>query len=273
MYRIGEFSRLCRVPVSALRYYADYGLLPPAEIDSESGYRYFSVGQLPRLNRILALKDLGLSLDDIRSFLDDGPAAAELRGMLRLKHAEIGERVAEERARLARVEARLRLIESEEAMTDHDIVLKTIEPHHVLCTREVIPEPAEVGTLLMDAFAALGSAGIPPLGPPFVRYHDDEFTPVDIDIEVAIPVMPDVSGEIATPGGRTLAAADIPGGEMAVVVHEGPFDTIDQAYTALGTWIAESGYHISGAPQEAYLRESTDDAPPLTEIRFPVTKG
>ena len=65
MYRIGEFSRLCRVPVSALRYYADYGLLTPAEVDPESGYRYFSVSQLPRLNRILALKDLGLSLDDI----------------------------------------------------------------------------------------------------------------------------------------------------------------------------------------------------------------
>ena len=273
MYRIGEFSRLCRVPVSALRYYADYGLLTPAEVDPESGYRYFSVSQLPRLNRILALKDLGLSLDDIQRFLDDGPEAAELRGMLRLKHAEIGKRLTEEQARLARVEARLRLIESEEAMPDQDVVLKTVEPYHVMCTREVIGEPQGVATMLMDAFAALGASGIAPVGPPFTRYHDEEFTPTNIDVEVAIPVMPDVTGEIATPAGRMLTAADIPGGEMAVVVHDGPFEALDETYAAIGTWIAEAGYHIAGPPQEAYLREPTDTTPPLTEIRFPVTKG
>ena len=60
---------------------------------------------------------------------------------------------------------------------------------------------------------------------------------------------------------------------MAVVVHEGPFETIDEAYTAIGTWIAESGFHLAGPPQEAYLREPTEEAPPLTEIRFPVSKG
>jgi AraC family transcriptional regulator len=111
------------------------------------------------------------------------------------------------------------------------------------------------------------------MAPPFTRYHDEEFTPTDIDVEVAIPVMPGVTGGMTTPGGRTLVPADIPGGEMAVVLHEGPFDRLDETYTALGTWIAEAGYHISGVPQEAYLREPTDDAPPLTEIRFPVTKG
>ncbi len=273
MYRIGEFSRLCRVPVSALRYYADTGLLPPAEVDPASGYRYFSVDQLPRLNRILALKDLGLSLDDIRQFLDDDPEAAELRGMLRLKHAEIGERLADEHARLARVEARLRLIESEVTMSNHDVVVKTIEPHHVLCFREVAPEPTAVGAMLMDAYAALGAAGVAPIGPPFTRYHDEEFTPTDIDVEVAIPVMPTVTDPVDTPSGRTLVVADIPGGEMAVVLHEGPFETLDASYTAIGTWIAESGYHIAGAPQEAYLREPTDEAPPLTEIRFPIAKG
>jgi DNA-binding transcriptional MerR regulator len=273
VYRIGEFSRLCRVPVSALRYYADYGLLPPADIDPESGYRYFSVSQLPRLNRILALKDLGLPLDDIRQILDEDPAAAELRGMLRLKHAEIGERLAEERARLARVEARLRLIESEETMSDRDIVVKAVESHHVLCVREVVPEPRGVAAMLLDAFAALGASGIAPIGPPFTRYHDEEFSPTDIDVEVAIPVMANLTGDLPTPGGRTLRTVDIPGGEMAVTLHDGPYDTIDETYAAIGAWIAESGYHIAGPPHEAYLREPTEHASPLTEIRFPVSRA
>jgi DNA-binding transcriptional MerR regulator/predicted transcriptional regulator YdeE len=259
--------------VSALRYYADFGLLPPADVDPDSGYRYFSVSQLPRLNRILALKDLGLSLDDIRRILDEDPAAAELRGMLRLKHAEIGELLAEERARLARVEARLRLIESEETMTHRDIVLETVEPHHVLCMREVVPEPQGVAGMLMDGFAALGAAGIAPIGPPFARYHDEEFTPTNIDVEVAIPVAADVTSDLQTPAGRILRCADIPGGEMAVTLHDGPYDTIDETYTAIGTWVAESAYHIAGPPQEAYLREPGAPAPPLTEIRFPVTRG
>lgn len=63
MIRIGLFSKLSQVPVKTLRYYNEIGLLEPAEIDSFTGYRYYSVTQLPRLNRILALKDLGLSLN------------------------------------------------------------------------------------------------------------------------------------------------------------------------------------------------------------------
>ena len=272
MYRIGEFSRLCRVPVSALRYYADLGLLPPALVDPDSGYRYFSVAQLPRLNRVLALKDLGLSLDDIRAIVDEDPDPAELRGMLRIKHAEIGRRVADEQERLARVEARLRLIESEAKMPEHEVALKYVEGHHVLAVREVVAVPADVATLLMDAFGGLGAAGITPVGPPFTRYHDEEFTATDIDVEVAIPVAADGDGPVTTPGGRTMQPLDIPGAEMAVTVHEAPFDTLDETYSAIGTWIAENGYHMAGPPQEAYLREPSESAPPLTEIRFPVTK-
>ena len=117
MYRIGEFSKICRVPVSALRYYSDIGLLPPVAIDPDSNYRYYDAAQLPRLNRILALKDLGLSLEEIGLILNDELSAAELRGMLRLKQAEMGQAVAEQQAQLARVESRLRLI----AFTAFDI--------------------------------------------------------------------------------------------------------------------------------------------------------
>ena len=143
MYRIGEFSKICRVPVSALRYYSDLGLLPPVQIDPGSGYRYYEATQLPRLNRILALKDLGLSLDEIGSILNDELSAVELRGMLRLKRAEMSQAVAEQQARLARVENRLRLIEGEGNMPDYEIVLKELEPLHV---REFVEhQPVELG--------------------------------------------------------------------------------------------------------------------------------
>lgn len=85
MLKIGEFSRLAFVPVKTLRYYDDIGLLKPVHVDQWTGYRYYSVEQLPRLNRILALKGLGLSLEQIGQLLDDDLPAEQIRGMLRLK--------------------------------------------------------------------------------------------------------------------------------------------------------------------------------------------
>jgi len=96
MFKIGEFSKLCRVPASALRYYANIGLLEPDHTDHFTGYRYYSFSQLPRLNRILALKDLGLSLDQIARLLDESVSPAEIRGMLRMRHAEIQQVLDEE---------------------------------------------------------------------------------------------------------------------------------------------------------------------------------
>jgi DNA-binding transcriptional MerR regulator len=111
MFKIGEFSRISQVSAKTLRYYDEIGLLTPARVDRFTGYRYYSADQLPRLNRILALKDLGLSLEQIAALLDDDLPPAEIRGMLRLKRVEIQQHLEEEQARLARVEARLKQIE------------------------------------------------------------------------------------------------------------------------------------------------------------------
>ncbi len=110
MLKIGEFSQLAQVTVRTLHHYDDLGLLKPAHIDPQSDYRYYTIEQLPRLNRIVALKDLGLSLDQIAHLLDCAVSAEELRGMLELRQADIAQHIATEQATLARVAARLRLI-------------------------------------------------------------------------------------------------------------------------------------------------------------------
>ena len=205
MYRIGEFSKVTQLPVSALRYYSDCGLLPPATTDPDTGYRYYSAAQLPRLNRILALKDLGLSLEEIGTLLDSELPAAELRGMLRLKSAEISQEVADQQQRLRRVEARLRMIESEEIMPEQEVVLKTLDPVHVLSLREVVDAPPVVGEMIGDGFAALMPAGLMPTGPCFSVYHDPEFKPTEIDVEIAYPVADHVTSAPNTPAGRSFS--------------------------------------------------------------------
>lgn len=107
MFMIGEFSRISRVPAKTLRYYDEIGLFSPMTVDKFTGYRYYSAEQLPRLNRILALKDMNLSLAEISKLLDEAISADELRGMFRLKEAELQHEVEEAQARLQRVAKRL----------------------------------------------------------------------------------------------------------------------------------------------------------------------
>jgi DNA-binding transcriptional MerR regulator len=270
MYRIGEFSKICRVPVSALRYYSDRGLLPPDTVDPGTGYRYYAVSQLPRLNRVLALKDLGLSLDEIGAILNDELSAAELRGMLRLKQAEISQVVTEEQARLSRVENRLRLIEGEGMMPSHEVVLKDLEPQRVVSIREVLADPQDVGMLIGDGFAALMPAGIMPIAPCFSVYHDPEFKPTELDVEIAFPVADQLESVPETPGGRLFTQRVVPGGKAAVIIHEGPYDRLEESYVAIGNWISDNGLHIAGPAQEAYLVAPDDPSGAITEIRFPV---
>src|SRR6478672_6956652 len=111
VFKIGDFAKLSRVTVRTLRYYEEVGLLLPRETDRWTGYRYYSAEQLPRLNRILALKDLGFALDQITRLLDDNVSAADLRGMLKMRHAELQSRIVEMQTQLERVEVRLIQIE------------------------------------------------------------------------------------------------------------------------------------------------------------------
>ena len=275
MFRIGEFSKVCRIPVSALRYYADIGLLEPTHIDPFTNYRYYSVSQLPRLNRILALRDLGFSLDQIKQALDDNLTPDEMRGMLRLKQAEIERHVEDEQARLNRVAARLKQIEQEGIiMPEQDVILKAIKSQHVIAIREVVPLPESVGTLLGETFMALGPRGIAPVGAPLAIFYDEEFKPADLDVEIAIPVGPQVKDTVPLDAGRQLTVKTLPGiDNAACIIHTGSYDNLTTTYTTLAGWIEANGYRIAGPSREVYLTAPDDPAGHLTEIQYPVVKA
>src|SRR5919202_3179595 len=147
MFKIGVFSRISQVPVATLRFYDEVGLLKPMRLDPFTGSPYYAADKLPRLNRILALKDLGFSLEQIAHLLDEDLPTAQLRGMLRLKRMELQQRLQDEQARLARVEARLRQIELEESMPTHEIVLKHVDPLTVARVCTVVPAHRNVSWL------------------------------------------------------------------------------------------------------------------------------
>jgi DNA-binding transcriptional MerR regulator len=152
MIKIGDFAHLSQVSVVTLRYYDEMDLLKPVKVDDFTGYRYYSAEQLSRLNRILALKDLGFSLEQIKLMFADGLSIEQLRSMFTLQRREVKKRLAEEQERLLRIEARLRQIELEDKMPNYDVVIKTVPAMLIASRRVTIPTNDQVPNYLGTAY-------------------------------------------------------------------------------------------------------------------------
>ena len=164
----------------------------------------------------------------------------------------------------------MRPIDKEGAMPEQDVSLTTFEPEHGLAIREVVPRPDATADLIQDGIAGVFGAGLQLTGPPATIYHDEEFTPEDINVELFLPVAPMPSAPIATPAGRKLAPREFPAEQAAVTVFVGPYDELGTAYQAVTDWIADHGHRVAGPPSERYLSGPDEPGPPVTEIRFPV---
>jgi DNA-binding transcriptional MerR regulator len=283
MFRIGEFSRLSRVSVRMLRYYDQRGLLKPSQTDRLTSYRYYTADQLVRLNRILALQDLGFSLEQIASLLDDNLPSEELRGMLKLKRAEIEQGIAAEQERLARLGARLQQLENPGHKLAYDVIVRAIGPQLVATRREVVGDNERIQYMFHEVESHVAQhEGARADKPPFTIYHDAEYREHDIDAEVAVPL------RFAIPGSETVRVWELSGLPCAAcVVHNGAYSALYQAYNALLSWMEASGYQSEGPIREVYLRYGAGglgfDLPPtyvaagsgeyVTELQLPIGKA
>ncbi|MEV7525916.1 MerR family transcriptional regulator [Streptomyces sp. NPDC091371] len=272
MFTIGDFARHGRVSVRMLRHYDATGLLRPAHVDAASSYRYYTAGQLARLNRIIALKDLGFTLQQVQDIVDEKVSAEELRGMLRLRRAELETAVAAAGARLVKVEARLRAIESEGHMPTNDVVIKSIPAVRVaeLTATAASYEPEDIGPVIGplydELFRCLGSAGITPTGPGVAYYEDAPEGGGRITVHAAVQV----SAPLQEDG--TFRILDLPSlDQAATIVHRGSMDTVLPTAQTLARWIDANGYRSNGYPREVNLEcpENRDDW--VTELQAPVT--
>lgn len=272
MFKIGEFSKLTQVPIKTLRYYDSIDLFRPSKVDLHTGYRYYAPAQVPRLNRILVLKDLGFSLEQIQTMLDEGLTSEQLRGMLRMKHAEIERQVYEEQARLARIENRLKQIEREGTMTDYDVVIKKVEPVKVLALRDVVPSYQSMGALWGELGQVAQRHGISPTGPSLAKYYDESYKESDVDVEVMFPI---AGGTLPADSRATIH--ELEGvEEMAVIIRKGDYSDFTEQYQALMGWITDNGYEIASYNREIYLQgpeSGVDPSDYITEIQFPVRQA
>ncbi len=267
MLKIGDFSALTQVSVKTLRYYDETGLLPPVFVDHASGYRYYSASQLPRLHRILALKDLGFPLDQIASVLDGGITPGQIRGMFMLRQAEQQTRVREEQDRLDRLQARLRLIELEGVMAK-DVVMKELAPQWMASVRETIPAYPAVGKLYGELFGSLGPSAFG--GICVALWHDGEYKEHDVDAEAGVYLKQPV------PAKGRVTVRELPAAKVASIIHNGAYNRLSEAYDGIMRWIEANGYKIAGPVRELYLKSSQpvrqDDESYVTEIQVPIEK-
>jgi DNA-binding transcriptional MerR regulator len=261
VFSIGDFAKLGRVSVRMLRHYDAIGLLVPAQVDAGSGYRSYRAEQLRRLNRILALKDLGFTLQRVQSILDEKLGADELRGMLRMRRAQLQEQMAADAARLASVEARLRTIEREGRMSTDDVVVKQVPRTRVaeLAAVAASYEGSDIGPVIQplydELFRRLGMAGVKISGPPIAYYAAapaESPEAVTVHAAVAVAVEPDPGYDFAV-----LDLPELP--NAATIVHHGAMDEADRSMQTLAQWIDDNGYKMEGYAREVCLEFDPDD--------------
>jgi DNA-binding transcriptional MerR regulator len=265
---IGEFSRMTHLSIKALRHYHDVGLLGPADIDPQSGYRYYQTDQIPTAQVIRRFRDLGMPLDEIRAVVT-APELAE-RNEVILSH-------------LRRMETQLEQTQATVASL-RGLLERPPDPVSVEY-RSVPPTPAVAITDLVvvadaeewwmgafdELYGLLAAARILPAGSGGALWPGEYFEEEKGECTVFVPVATVEPGALA--GNGRAEPFVVPAAELAVALHHGSFADIDQTYGALGSHVAEREIGLEGPIRENYLvtiRDTPDESRHRIEVCWPV---
>lgn len=266
LYRIGLFSKINRITPKTLRHYDEIGLLKPDCVDHLTGYRFYSSRQLPRLHRILALRQLGLGLKEIKEIVESPEAVREA---LKIREEESARRIREEREKLSRIRSWLDRLDRGEP-EEYAGVVRSLPGAVVASMR--------VKAASYDDFFSL----VPPMGREMERqgavcsepascftiFHDGEYKEEEIDAEICEAVLRPCE-DSAMVRYKTLPAVT----EALCVLHRGPYSAIRGAYAFAYRWIDENPYRPAGLPRESYIDGIWNKEDPrewLTELQIPL---
>lgn len=270
MFKIGDFARINKVTIKTLRHYDSLGLLRADKIDSFTGYRFYTADQILRLNRILALKEIGFSLEEIMGILNSTLSAGELESLLEVKRLEIVEHIVNEQSKLDRIKFLIKLCEQEDFVMKYDVVIKKVEPIKIASVRDTIPNYGEQAHLWEELVEYINKHGVKMIPPCMVIYYEESYTEGSVDAEIIESIIGDM------PETDRIKVKTLPGvEEMACVVHKGPYSSLSMAYGAISKYIEDSNYEVVAPPRELYLKGEWVTKDPnefVTELQFPVRK-
>lgn len=264
---IGQFSRRCLLSPKALRLYDSQGLLVPAEVDPQSGYRRYRESQVPDARLIARLRMLDMPLADVGSVL---AAEGDERGEV---IATWWDRM--ERRRAAQRELLVSLLIAMAGKERSYAMFETIErdiPEQTVLTEQRHTTVAGLTDWFDDCLPRLHTVaaehgGI--TGPAFIIYHGEVSEESDGPVEVCVPIDP-------------ARAAAMPGPTRIEPAHREAYTRITKsmveypqiltAYDAVEHWIMDNGKSMTGSPREVYFVDfmaagPDDDA---CDIAFPI---
>ncbi|MGH8681998.1 MAG: MerR family transcriptional regulator [Burkholderiales bacterium] len=277
MFRIGDFSRIARVSCRLLRYYDELGLLKPVVVDRETGYRFYSASQLPQLNRILVLKELGLSLEQIGQIIDNNVSSAELRAMLLIRRADVEQALAAESDRLSRIETRISQIESEGHLSVDDVVIRDEPVHKILAVRMAVPSFSAARDVIRQLLQSVPRR-IPKalLGPMIAIAHSPEFEPDTIDVEFGYILDGDLDTTVPLANGAIMRVRELASVErLAVCVRVGLPEDAHLITAKIGQFVEANGYSLAGPSREVFLQPPRLErmADSVVEMQFPIERA
>lgn len=274
MYTIGEFARMAQVSRRQLRHWDNIELLQPANVDPKTGYRYYSATQLTALNRVVALKELGLSLNQIQRFVNDDISLDEMQGMLLLRKAEIEQQVLAEMSRIRVIESRLKQIR-EQGQHVRDVVVKHVPARRYIGVRTMSPDWESnlqqwntITRLLSDRSeeARYGNfMGI---------LHCDGTATDYFEMEVGRILKTVSHPPLMTRDGELFVVREIPPYVMATYIQKGTPYEMHIGFSAIGEWAEMNDYAFAG-PMHGVILNSThfqDTTDLLVEVQFPIQK-
>ncbi len=265
---IGEFSKLMQTTVKTLRHYEQKGLLLPDEVDEWTGYRYYSIDQMQRLQSIRDLQRLGFSLEEIKDLLDDGSQTPSIHQM----DEKIRETEQQLRLLVARRKQLLNWRDSRKQITTMEKFSIQVLPEIIVAShREVIPSYASLGSLCVEKIGPemqrLGCK-CPPPGYCFTVEHNKEYTPTDIDIEYCEQV------EAMGTDSAIIQFKRLPAVPKALCMkHVGPYERFYESYVEAFRYIGEHGYKVAGLHRTVYIDGIWNQEDPekwLSVIQIPI---
>jgi DNA-binding transcriptional MerR regulator/effector-binding domain-containing protein len=268
LLRIGEFSRASSLSIKTLRAYHETGLLVPAAIDRDTGYRSYTVGQLTDAAIIRGLRELDVPLEQIRTVLAARDPA--------VTHKVLAEHGAVLEARLATIQHQVdELYRALEAPAIHTPAERRFEPAQIILRvsgtvneDSWLPFLERAHGVLHDAARAAGCVITGSFGGCYPTQLEDDAQDVDAYLPIEEPsLLPASSLEAG------VSIDELPGTDVAVLTHHGSYDGVVDTYRHLGAWVAEHADPADLPVREIYVvgATETDDVDALhTEILWPI---
>lgn len=251
MFKIGEFSRFTRVTVKMLRHYDELGLLQPSHVEAGSGYRYYVAEQLPRLNQIIALKDLGFSLETIATLVEERTPDAQRAALIAERRGELERAIAEDMGRLRQLDA---LEAGDPQAPRYDVVLRAVPTCRMATIRRRVATLGPPATALFEQLEAhVARCRARAAASPLLTFHDDDYRETDLEVEAGVPVSRPIDDT------ADVLVRDVEGcATMACVIYRGGYDQMAAVLQTLLAWTQLHELRITGPVREVYLRFDAD---------------